>query len=88
MFSKCKEYAITLNLDKCAFMVCSRTILRCIMSKEGKILDLIKIGFCQNASAQNTSRDSSLQWNGLVLQMLHQEFCFCYGTNHQVTQKS
>jgi hypothetical protein len=35
-FFKCKEYDISLNLDKCAFMVCSRAILGFIISKEGK----------------------------------------------------
>jgi hypothetical protein len=35
-FQKCKEYGISLNLDKCAFMVFSR-ILGFIVSKEGKL---------------------------------------------------
>jgi hypothetical protein len=35
-FLKWKEYDISLNLDNCAFMVCSRTILGFIISKEGK----------------------------------------------------
>jgi hypothetical protein len=39
---KCMEYKISLNLEKCAFMVFSRLILRLIVSKEGKILDLKK----------------------------------------------
>jgi hypothetical protein len=30
---KCKEYGISLNLDKCAFMVFSRMILGFIVSK-------------------------------------------------------
>ncbi len=34
---------ISLNLDKCAFMVCFGTILGFIVSKEGKILDPKKI---------------------------------------------
>jgi hypothetical protein len=38
-FQKCKEYRINLNLEKCAFMVFSRLILRFIVSKEGKISD-------------------------------------------------
>jgi hypothetical protein len=36
-FQKCKEYGISLNLDKCAFMVFSRMILGFIVSKEGKL---------------------------------------------------
>jgi hypothetical protein len=51
-FLKCKEYGIDLDLEKCAFMVCSRTILGFIFSKEGKTFDLKKIkGFSQNAIA-------------------------------------
>jgi hypothetical protein len=30
----------------------------------------------------------TLQENGPVLQMFHQEFYFCYVTNHRVIQKS
>jgi hypothetical protein len=43
MFLKCKEYGISLNLEKCAYMVYSGTILGFIVSKEGKTLDLKKI---------------------------------------------
>jgi hypothetical protein len=42
-FLKCREYGISLNLDKLAFMVCSKTILGFIISKEGKTFDLKKI---------------------------------------------
>ncbi len=35
-FLKCRKYGISLNIEKCAFMVCSRTILGFIDSKEGK----------------------------------------------------
>jgi hypothetical protein len=42
-FLKCKEYGICLNPDKCAFMVCSKTILRFIVSKEGNTRDHKKI---------------------------------------------
>jgi hypothetical protein len=42
-FQKCKEYGISLNLDKCAYMVFSRMILEFIISKEGKLLDPKKI---------------------------------------------
>jgi hypothetical protein len=38
-FLKCKEFSISLNVDKCAFMVLSGTILGFIMSKEGKVMD-------------------------------------------------
>jgi hypothetical protein len=38
-FQKCKEYKISFNLDKCAFMVFSRLILGFVVSQEGKILN-------------------------------------------------
>jgi len=41
-FLKCKKYGTSLNLKKCAFMVCSRTILGFIVSKRGKHLILRK----------------------------------------------
>jgi len=37
-FQKCKEYRISLNPKKCAFIVFLRLILGFIVSKEGKIL--------------------------------------------------
>jgi hypothetical protein len=36
-FQKCREYGISLNPDKCAFMVFSGMILALIVSKEGKL---------------------------------------------------
>jgi hypothetical protein len=42
-FQKCKEYGISLNLDKCAYMVFSRMILEFIISKERKLLHPKKI---------------------------------------------
>jgi hypothetical protein len=42
-FQKCKEYDISLNIDKCAFMVFSIMILGFTISKEGKLLDPKKI---------------------------------------------
>jgi hypothetical protein len=42
-FPKCKEYRISLNPNKCAFMVFSRLILGFIVSKEGKIQDPKKV---------------------------------------------
>jgi hypothetical protein len=37
-FQKCREYGISLTLDKCAFMVFLGMILGFIVSKEGKLL--------------------------------------------------
>jgi hypothetical protein len=42
-FLKCKEYGISLNLKKCAFMVFFGTILGFIVSKKGKTLNPKKI---------------------------------------------
>jgi hypothetical protein len=36
-FQKCREYGISLNPDKCAFMVFAGMILGFIISKEGKL---------------------------------------------------
>jgi hypothetical protein len=42
-FQKCKEFGISLNPNKCAFMVFLGMILGFIISKEGKLLDPMKI---------------------------------------------
>jgi hypothetical protein len=36
-FFKCREFGISLNFDKCAFMVFSRTILGFIVSKKARL---------------------------------------------------
>jgi hypothetical protein len=47
-FQKCKEYKISFNLKKCAFMVFLGLILRFIVSKEGKIPNLKKVQAIMN----------------------------------------
>ncbi len=42
-FQKCKEYGISLNPNKCAFMVFSRMIFDFIISKERKLPNLKKV---------------------------------------------
>jgi hypothetical protein len=42
-FQKCREYGISLNPNKCAFMVFLGMILGFKVSKEGKLQDLKKI---------------------------------------------
>jgi hypothetical protein len=42
-FQKYKEHRISLNPNKCAFMVFSRLVLGFIVSKEGKIPDPKKV---------------------------------------------
>ncbi len=49
-FQKCRKYGISLNLEKCAFMLFSRMILGFIISKEGKLLDTKKIKAIINMS--------------------------------------
>jgi hypothetical protein len=47
-FQKCREYRINFNPEKCAFMVFLGLILRFIVSKKGKILDLKKVQVIMN----------------------------------------
>jgi hypothetical protein len=42
-FQKCREFGISLNLFKCAFMIFLGMILGFIVSKEGKLPNLEKI---------------------------------------------
>jgi hypothetical protein len=42
-FLKCRKFSISLNPNKCAFMVFSGTILGFIVSKEGKVMDPKKV---------------------------------------------
>jgi hypothetical protein len=41
-FFKCRGFGISLNSKKCAFVICSITILGFIVSKKGKTSDLRK----------------------------------------------
>jgi len=54
-FLKCKEFGISLNLNKCAFMVFSGTILGFIVSKEGKVMDFKKVEALVNMQVLTTS---------------------------------
>jgi hypothetical protein len=49
-FQKCREYGISLNPNKCAFIVFSKMILGFIVSKEGKLPNLKKIQAIANMS--------------------------------------
>jgi hypothetical protein len=42
-FLKCRKFGISLNANKCAFMVVSRTILDFIMFKKSKVMDPKKV---------------------------------------------
>jgi hypothetical protein len=58
-FFKCRELDISLNLDKCAFMVFLGTILGFIMSKEGKVMDPKKVEALINMLTLYPTRDPS-----------------------------
>jgi len=49
-FQKCREYGISLNPNKCAFIVFSKMILGFIVSKEGKLPNPKKIQAIINMS--------------------------------------
>ncbi len=53
-FFKCWKFGISLNFDKCAFMVFSRTILGFIVSKEGKVMDPKKVEALVNMQVPTT----------------------------------
>jgi hypothetical protein len=74
MFSKCKEYGISLNLEKCAFMVCFGTILRLMVSKEGKTPNLKKIEALHKLSMLKTPQEIKV-FNGMA------EFYKCFIRN-------
>jgi hypothetical protein len=65
-FLKCRKYGITLNVEKCAFMVCSGTILRFIISKEGKTPDLKKIEALFKMQIPKTPQEIQV-FNGMTL---------------------
>jgi hypothetical protein len=81
MFQKCKEYGINLNSNKCAFMVFSRMILGFIVFEEGKLPNLKKIQVIfKHATTKESIIDSSIQWDGMVLQMFYKKICYYYGS--------
>jgi hypothetical protein len=88
-FKKGREYDISLNLEKCAFMVCSKNILGFIVSKEGKTLYSKKINTLVKMSLPKTPWEIQV-FNGMAqyILMFHQKNCLYYGTNHQVTHKN
>jgi hypothetical protein len=52
-----EEFSISLNPNKCAFVVFSITILRFIVSKEGKVMDSKKVEALVNMLVPTTPRD-------------------------------
>jgi hypothetical protein len=64
-FLKCKKYGISLNPKKCAFMVYFGTILRFIVSKEGKTLDCKKIEIVTEMLVPKTPQEIQM-FNGMT----------------------
>jgi hypothetical protein len=61
-FIKCREYGISLNPEKCVFVVCFGTILGFIVSKERKTPNPKEIEALVNMPIPKTPQD--IQWNG------------------------
>ncbi len=68
---KCKKYGINLNLEKFAFMVCSRTILRFVISKKGKTHNPQKIEALVKILVSKTPYDIQI-FNGMA------QFYICF----------
>ncbi len=64
-FLKYREFSISLNPNKCAFMVFSRTILGFIMSKEGKVMDPKKLEALVNMLILITPKEIQV-FNGIA----------------------
>jgi hypothetical protein len=64
-FFKCKEYGISLNPEKCAFMVCFGIILRFIVSKLGKTPDPQKIKTLVKMQMPKTPQEIQI-FNGMA----------------------
>ncbi len=87
-FLKCREFGINLNLDKCAFMVFSRTILGFRISKEGKVMDPKKVEVLINMPIPTTPQEIQV-FNGMAqfYKCFIKKLCLYYVTNYQIPQK-
>jgi hypothetical protein len=65
-FQKCKEYGISWNPCKCAFMIFSGMILGFIISKEGKLLNPKKIQAILNMPPPKNLQQIQV-FNGMAL---------------------
>jgi hypothetical protein len=66
---KCEEYGISLNLDKCPFMVYFGTIIAFIVSKKGKTHDPKKIEVVKSRSKYPKyfrRLKCSMEWHSLT----------------------
>jgi hypothetical protein len=64
-FLKCREFGISLNLNKCAFMVFSRTILGFMVFKENKVMDPKKVEALVNMPIPTTLYEIQV-FNGMA----------------------
>jgi hypothetical protein len=80
-FQKCGKYGISLNPNKCAFMVFSRMILGFIVSKERKLLNPKKIQVIVNMPPPKNPQQIQV-FNGMAqfYKMFYKKFCCDYGT--------
>jgi hypothetical protein len=82
-FQKCREYGISLNLNKFAFMVFARMVLGFIVSKEGKLPYPKRIQvIVKHVTTKESTTNLSIQWDGIILQMFYKNLCCYYGTYH------
>ncbi len=56
-FDKCRKFGISLNLEKCMFIVHSYIILGYVVSKEGKLSNLKKISISVHMPTLKTPKD-------------------------------
>ncbi len=73
-FLKYRKFSISLNPNKCAFMVFSRTILGFIVSKKGKVMDPKKVEALVNMPVRITPWEIQV-FNGMA------QFCRCFIKN-------
>jgi hypothetical protein len=66
-FQKCIKYGISLNPNKCAFMVFLGMILGFIVSKEGKLPNLKKTQAIINMPPPKNPQHSNIQWDDIDL---------------------
>jgi hypothetical protein len=64
-FLKCREFGISLILDKCAFMVFSGTIVGFVVSEKGKVMDLKKVEALVNMPVLTTPHEIQV-FNGMA----------------------
>jgi hypothetical protein len=79
-FFKCREFSISLNLNKCAFMVFSRIILGFIMSKDDEVMGFKKVEALVNMPVPTTPRRSKfpMGWHSSIGLLSKKMFQSCH----------